>query len=350
MNEKNMLTDMTGILELFSREEVRSQPFICRLGEREVSALFHSLRPGFLVFTEFEPFYANSMVNSERPLEFFQEVMSEDSMSSCRFLATYRAEINSGGQWYYLFSLPDEVEVEHKPLCITFSLGNRISFSFKMGLQTHTYNAISLSYDEIYFKASPAEFLNNVGYVFSLTIMFGQASVTTKARLQYNQDTHLFYWTDYIDNRKVEKQIDELFSRFRSRAYQTDENVVKTTPGGIMAFSQNSSGRRAIAKALATLAVSVVVSDGYAVAAELCERFSPRLLVIDTDVPYLSGWNLHTPVRTMNVPKDMPVILVSGLIQASLPAHLLEAANFVLSKPLIGSMLLKHAQEILQEG
>jgi CheY-like chemotaxis protein len=77
----------------------------------------------------------------------------------------------------------------------------------------------------------------------------------------------------------------------------------------------------------------------------------PSLLVTDTQLGFISGIELCQLLRTDDVTRDLPIIVVAGTSGTNLFARATDAgANVVLEHPLSMEALLDHATDLTRSG
>lgn len=74
----------------------------------------------------------------------------------------------------------------------------------------------------------------------------------------------------------------------------------------------------------------------------------PDLIISDINMPNLSGWKMAMQLKQDNATKDIPVILLSTMIEKEGAAESYEAGTYYLCKPLKSEVLLQKVNELIK--
>ena len=103
---------------------------------------------------------------------------------------------------------------------------------------------------------------------------------------------------------------------------------------------------------------SVLEGDGYEVATaangqeamKVIDSHIPDLMIVDLTMPVMDGWRLSMKVRQHEKCKNIPIIVLSGLVdqQEARPQESYEPYNVLIAKPFDVFKLVEKVKELLK--
>jgi two-component system, chemotaxis family, response regulator PixH len=138
---------------------------------------------------------------------------------------------------------------------------------------------------------------------------------------------------------------------FKERALRTEQRgiLMQYPSSPILLVDNDADTLEMYAAGLACSGYRAILANDVATAARQIQADPPRAVVTDLSLPGGGGWSLIAALKRSSATKEIPVIVLTGWIEPSIPAEARAAGcAAVLTKPCSSDELASLLDEILQ--
>lgn len=329
------LIDKDEIVDFFKTIDTGKQLEVL-IDDRTATCFFNTIDDEIVSFTDFEPFHSVNLFGQNPKFVFRYSSVAKTNQQNYIFSCQYLGEYYCNKKIYYLFKIPFEIIVKKQPFAVLPMLGEKAILKYKLGFKTITQRIERISFESIHFKTPPSELYNFRNQHFTANVFLDDISFKAKGILDYDENYKTHVITDYIENRKIEKQIQDYFEKHIDRGWNVKaQHLEFDHKDTIIALAHTVSGKQKLIQPLKKYKnINLVSSSEFNELAFLIELYSCKLIIIDPDILYMNAWELLHDASNLVLPSQIPVIIVSGLKNEKITPNIKISAKKFLPKPL----------------